>query len=95
METRLFVRNLASSVELYRLESLFDAVGEVESSEYGPPDVRNGLNTAYVNMRTPQGASDGIERLNGHRCEGLSLVVTRDEPHQPLRKPKSKKRGQK
>jgi RNA recognition motif-containing protein len=83
MQNRLFIRNLAPSMNLGMLADMLESVGDVESSDFGDPIPETGLQSAYVQMRTDEAAKDCIDRFNGQVCEGYRLIVTYDRPHQP------------
>ena len=81
---KLFVRNIATSVDSWMLEDLFNSVGDVERAEIDAERISpNGLRVGYVYMQTEQGALDCIDRFNGFEKNGYSLIVTEDAPHKP------------
>lgn len=83
--TKLCIRNLDALTDSARLDEMFGAVGEVKSVNVQIKSI-NGQNytMGYVEMATPQEALDGIDRFNGQKCNGVTLVVTMDRPHIPL-----------
>jgi RNA recognition motif-containing protein len=92
MKKRLFVRNLALSVDSSTLESMFMTVGNVESADVildGSTGTSRGM--GYVEMSTEQEALDCISRFHGTKSHGAVLIVTKDEPHIPLPKVAKKK----
>ena len=92
MENRLFVRNLAHTINNDALQDLFNAIGNVEGADIGATPHANGLKFAYVKMQTLEAAQDCIDRLNGHMHDGYSLSVTWDRPHQPDPRFKARKK---
>jgi len=81
---RLFVRNIAASVDSFDLEDLFNSVSDVEKIEMDPSlTAPNGNRAGYVYMQSEQGAKDCIERFNGFEKSGVRLIVTADAPHRP------------
>lgn len=83
--TKLCIRNLDALTDSARLDEMFGAVGEVRNVNIQIKNI-NGQNytMGYVEMATPQEALDGIDRFNGQKYNGATLVVTMDRPHIPL-----------
>ena len=81
MIKKLYVRNLARSMNSSSLEDIFTTVGDVVSSLI-PVDPSTGVSlcVGYVEMSTEQQAADCIDRFHGHKIGGQVLSVQEDKP---------------
>ncbi len=85
MSNILVIQNFGNDVDASDLEDLFATVGDVESAVVEMKTSRSGsqLRVGYVQMSTVESARHCIERFHGQTKNGLSMVVTSDQPHVP------------
>ncbi|HEX4925407.1 MAG TPA: RNA-binding protein [Bdellovibrionales bacterium] len=84
MGTKLYIQNLAPTIDAWELESWFTVVGDVASVSVSTLEKPSGnLRVGYVEMATPEQAADGIDRFNGKSSNGLTLIVREDKVHVP------------
>jgi len=75
-----YVNNLAQSINLAELESLFTMVGDVESFRVEThPQPYKTTSIGVVEMATEQQAADCIERFHGQSALGQTLSVVADK----------------
>jgi RNA recognition motif-containing protein len=84
MGKKLFVGNLAYSVDSDQLQSIFSAVGNVTSAQV-IMDRSTGRSKGFgfVEMETDQAANDGIQKLNGQDQGGRAMTVSEAKPQAP------------
>jgi hypothetical protein len=82
--TRLFIRDFAPQADVFELEGLFSNVGNVRKATLQEQVLKGVLRqVAYIEMSSPEEASDCIERFHGMTVDGYTLTVTADKPHVP------------
>lgn len=84
MGKKLFVGNLAYSVDSDQLQNIFSAVGNVTSAQV-IMDRSTGRSKGFgfVEMETDQAAADGIQKLNGQDQGGRAMTVSEAKPQAP------------
>jgi RNA recognition motif-containing protein len=81
MGKKLYITNLAPSIDASELEDIFTTVGNVESAQVAIDDVTGkGLGVGYIVMSTEQEAADCIARFHGQRQDGQVIAVVEDIP---------------
>jgi RNA recognition motif-containing protein len=80
MAVKLFVGGLAFATSNDRLRELFAAVGTVASASVVKDPSGQSRGFGFVEMETPQEATDAISRLNGSQLDGRSLRVELSQP---------------
>ena len=76
MGKRLYVGNLAWSIDSSRLEQVFQEFGSVKSAEVMMDRVTGrSRGFAFVEMEDDAGTNAAIDNLNGKDLEGRALVV--------------------
>lgn len=85
MSNRLYVRNLADSVDSDALEEIFSSVGSVTTASVEIKSIRGSDHrVGYVEMSSLEEAVDSIGRFHGQKVHGNVLIVTEDRPHIPV-----------
>lgn len=84
MGKKLYVGNLAFSVDSTSLESLFSQHGTVQSAKViTDRDTGRSKGFAFVEMSSDQEASDCISKLAGYEHEGRQLNISEAKPQEP------------
>lgn len=84
MGKKLYVGNLAFSVDSASLESLFSQHGTVASAKViSDRDTGRSKGFAFVEMSSDQEAADCISQLNGREHEGRQLNISEAKPQEP------------
>lgn len=75
MTIRLYVGNLAPTMNERKLEALFSRIGKVDSVVI-PPDPEGKQNEfAFVEMENQADADEALGTLNGKEIDGRKLIV--------------------
>jgi len=83
MDKRLFVAGLPFSFDDQALSGLFTPYGKVESANVIiDRDTGRSKGFGFVEMSTPQEASDAIAKLNDSEVEGRKIVVNIARPRE-------------
>ena len=84
MGKKLYVGNLAFSVNSGSLEGLFSQHGTVESTKViTDRDTGRSKGFAFVEMSNEKEAADCISLLNGRELEGRQLNISEAKPQEP------------
>lgn len=84
MGKKLYVGNLAYSVNNASLEDLFSQFGEVQSAEIiMDRETGRSKGFGFVEMGTEQEAQAAIAALSGKEHEGRALTVNEAKPREP------------
>jgi cold-inducible RNA-binding protein len=84
MGKKLYVGNLAFSVSSESLTSLFTQCGTVESAKViTDRDTGRSKGFAFVEMSSPDEASECIRALGGQELEGRQLNISEAKPQEP------------
>ena len=84
MGTKLYVGNLAYSVDKSTLEELFGGFGTVTSAQViMDRETGRSKGFGFVEMGSEQYAQAAIAALNGKSCEGRNLTVNEARPQEP------------
>jgi hypothetical protein len=82
--TKLYVGNLAYSVDKSRLEEMFGGFGTVTSAQViMDRETGRSKGFGFVEMSSEQDAQAAISALNGKSCEGRNLTVNEARPQEP------------
>jgi RNA recognition motif-containing protein len=83
MGKKLYVGNLAFSVDATSLENLFSQHGTIASAKViTDRDTGRSKGFAFIEMSSAQEAADCINRLNGHQHEGRQLNISEAKPRE-------------
>lgn len=84
MGKKLFVGNLAYSVDSEQLQNIFSAIGPVASAQV-IMDRSTGRSKGFgfVEMETEEAAADSIQKLHGQDQAGRALTVSEAKPQAP------------
>jgi RNA recognition motif-containing protein len=84
MGKKLFVGNLAYSVDSEQLQNIFSAIGPVASAQV-IMDRSTGRSKGFgfVEMESDEAAADSIQKLNGQDQAGRALTVSEAKPQAP------------
>jgi RNA recognition motif-containing protein len=83
MGTRLYVGNLAYSVDDQSLQQHFAEAGQVTSAKVMMDrDSGRSKGFGFVEMGSPAEAQDAIRRLNGQALDGRAIVVNEAKPRE-------------
>ncbi len=83
MGKKLYVGNLAYSVESSELEQMFGAHGTVQSAEViADRDTGRSKGFGFVEMSTDEEAQAAIAALNGQQSNGRALTVNEAKPRE-------------
>ena len=81
MNNKLFVGNLAYTVDAEALRALFGKYGEVTSAAVPVDrDTNRPRGFAFVEMQTQAGAEAAIKGLDGYQHEGRDMKVNISQP---------------
>src|SRR3954466_224964 len=84
MGKKLYVGNLAFSVDSDNLANLFAQFGTVESAKViTDRDTGRSKGFAFVEMSTPDEAAKCISDMNGREHEGRQLNISEAKPQEP------------
>lgn len=84
MGKKLFVGNLAFSIDQSALEQAFSACGTVESAVViTDRDSGRSKGFGFVEMSSEQEAGQAIEQLNGKEMDGRAVNVSEAKPQAP------------
>ena len=84
MSNKLYVGNLPFSATDDSLREMFGQAGQVESARIiTDRDSGRSKGFGFVEMSTPQEASDAIKKFNGAELDGRSLTVNEARPMAP------------
>lgn len=84
MGKKLYVGNLAFSVDSNRLGEAFAAFGTVESAKViTDRDTGRSKGFGFVEMSSPDEAEAAIRELNGNSLEGRAINVSEARPQEP------------
>ena len=84
MGKKLYVGNLAFSVDSENLNSLFSQFGTVDSAKViTDRDTGRSKGFAFVEMGSSDEANKCIENLNGREHEGRALNISEAKPQEP------------
>lgn len=84
MGNKLYVGNLAFSVDSQSLENLFGQHGTVESTKViTDRDTGRSKGFAFVEMSNAQEAEECLKHLNGQSHEGRQLNISEAKPQEP------------
>jgi RNA recognition motif-containing protein len=86
MGKKLYVGNLAFSVDSDSLTNLFSQFGTVESAKViTDRDTGRSKGFGFVEMSTPEEAQKCIQDLSGREHEGRQLNISEAKPQEPRR----------
>lgn len=84
MGKKLYVGNLAFSVDSESLSNLFSAHGAVESAKLiTDRDTGRSKGFGFVEMSSSEEAMDCLNKLNGQQFEGRALNISEAKAQQP------------
>lgn len=86
MNKRLFVGSLPYTTTKEELESLFTQAGKVESvNVILDRNTGFGKGFAFVEMSTPEEASQAIQKFSGYNLNGRTIIVNEARPQEERR----------
>ncbi len=86
MGNKLYVGNLAFSVDSTQLTEIFSAYGTVSSSNViMDRDTGRSKGFAFVEMSAANEAQTVIEKLNGQELSGRAMNISEAKPQEPRR----------
>lgn len=87
----LFVKNLAETIDVQKLQNYFSAYGNILSCKVALDDKDRSKGFGFVHFETPESAQSAIAEMNGKVIEGQAIFVAKHIPKRQRGSPSDSK----